>query len=563
MTLRTLLEDVAARRPDSIALRYHRENTWQSRTYAELAKGCSQMAEAYSRFDLKPKTDHFAIILENSPEWIETYLATSGAGVPVIPLDPKLRACEVAYILQDADAVAVLTDSRHLDMMEQILPELPAVRAIVVVDGGSDPLAMIDGRPCYDYETLRNSIQDTPLAWYSAHKPDPQDIASLIYTSGTTGKPKGAMLSHLNFCSDALGSFDALKDTITFKDDFLIVLPLFHAFSFTANFVVPLVKGCGMYFVESLRTIGDDIKKLRPSVVMAVPLLAEKMFTKIDDKLKDNPYAQLLFKCGLGRLIGRRVLKGLGGRLRFLIVGGAPCPAHVLQGFRRLGVPIAEGYGLTECSPVVTITNATEARVGSIGKKLPNIEVRIATPNEQGVGELQIRGPIVMKGYYKNLEATRDAFDGDWLRTGDLASVDADGYYAIRGRKKALIVNREGKNIYPEEVENAIARDPLIGDVIVIGYTIGDMPGERVGAILSPNMEALIAANNGTEPPWERIEHLLRERVHAQCECLTDYKHPRKLIIQREPLERTSIQKVRRCLYQGKLNEQPRSHEPP
>nr|HPO38922.1 AMP-binding protein [Kiritimatiellia bacterium] len=347
----------------------------------------------------------------------------------------------------------------------------------------------------------------------------------------------------------------AIGDMITAKDDFLVVLPLFHAFSFTANFVVPLVKGCGMYFVESLRTVGDDIKTLRPSIFIAVPLLAEKLFAKIDDKLKHNTVAQLLIKAGLGSLVGKKVLKGLGGRLRFLIVGGAPCPLHVLQGFRRLGVPIVEGYGLTECSPVVSITNIRQARIGTIGKKLPNIEVRLADTNEQGVGELQVRGPIVMKGYFKNLTATREAFDGDWLRTGDLASIDAEGFLTIRGRKKALIVNREGKNIYPEEVENVIARDPLIADVIVIGYTVGNVPGERVGAIVTPDLEALAAAHDGAEPPWPVIEQLVRDRVRAQCACLTDYKHPRKIIVQCEPLERTSIQKVRRCVYQGKLNE--------
>ena len=555
MTLRSLLDDAAARRPDSIALRYRRDNTWQSRTYAELARGVSQMAEAFGRFGLKPGSEQVALILENGPEWIETYLATSGAGVAAVPLDPKLRACEVSYVLKDSGAVAVFTDTRHLDMLEVILPELPAVRTLVVVDGGAEPLAPIAGRPCHDYETLRGAVRDAPLTWYNAHKPAPQDIASIIYTSGTTGKPKGAMLSHLNFCSDAIGSFEVIGDTITPKDDFLIVLPLFHAFSFTANFVIPLAKGCGMFFVESLRTVSDDIKTLRPSILMAVPLLAEKLFVKIDEKLKQNRTAQLFLKLGLGPLVGKKVLKGLGGRLRFLFVGGAPCPVHVLQGFRRLGVPIIEGYGLTECSPVVSATNFNSARVGTIGKKLPNIEVRIADPNEQGIGELQVRGPIVMKGYFKNLEATREAFDGEWLRTGDLASIDADGYLSIRGRKKALIVNREGKNIYPEEVEHAIARDPFVGDVIVIGYTVGGIPGERVGAILSPNLEAIAAANGGAEPPWDRVEQLLRERVHAQCDCLTDYKHPRKILVQREPLERTSIQKVRRCVYQGKLNE--------
>ncbi len=555
MTLRTLLEDAAANRPDSVALRYRRDNAWQSRTYAELALGVSQMAEAFGSLGLKPFDEPVALILENGPEWLEAYLATTGAGVPAVPLDPKLRAAEVTYILQNSGAAAVFTDTRHLDLLEVILPELPAVRFIVVTDGGSEPLAPIAGRPCYDYETLRSGVLGRRLAWYANHQPLPQSIASVIYTSGTTGKPKGAMLTHTNFCSDAIGSFEVLGDAITPADTFLIVLPLFHSFSFTANFVIPLAKGCGMYFVESLRTVGDDLKTLRPTILMAVPLLAEKLFVKIDDNLKRSKAARLLLKLGLGRLVGKKVLKGLGGRLRFMFVGGAPCPLHVLQGFRRLGVPIIEGYGLTECSPVVSATNLRESRVGTIGKKLPNIEVRLSDVNEHGVGELQIRGPIVMKGYYKNLDATREAFDGEWLRTGDLASIDADGYLSIRGRKKALIVNREGNNIYPEEVENAIALDPLIADVIVIGYTVGGVPGERVGAILVPNLDAVKAAHAGEEPPWEKIEHLIRDRVHAQCERLAEYKHPRKLVVRREPLERTAIQKVRRCIYQGALNE--------
>ncbi len=513
------------------------------------------MAEAFSRFDLKPGSEPVAIILDNGPEWIETYLANAATGVAVVPLDPKLRASEVAYVLNDSGAVAVFTDTRHLDLLENILPGLPAVRTIVVTDGGREPLAPIAGRPCYDYETLRESVRGQPSAWYAAHVPVPQDVASIIYTSGTTGKPKGAMLTHLNFCSDALGSLDAISEIVTSKDDFLIVLPFFHAFSFTANFVVPLVKGCGMSFVESLRTIGDDIKTLRPSAFIAVPLLAEKLFDKIDGKIKRSVVARCLMKVGLGRLVGRKVLKSLGGRLRFLIVGGAPCPIHVLEGFRKLGVPIVEGYGLTECSPVVSITNIRQARIGTIGKKIPNIEIRLADADEQGVGELQVRGPIVMKGYFKNIAATREAFDGEWLRTGDLASIDADGFLTIRGRKKALIVNREGKNIYPEEVENVIAQDPLIADVIVLGYTVGQVPGERVGAIIAPDWEALAATHNGAEPSLQEVETLVRERVRKQCANLADYKHPRKIIVQREPLERTSIQKVRRCAYQDKLNE--------
>lgn len=555
MTLRNLLEIAATEHAGEIALRYRRGDAWQSRTYAALLHGVSQMAQAFGALGLRPGADNLALMLENGPEWIESYLATAGAGLAVVPLDPKLRGPEVAFILQDANAAVLITDTRHLDMLEVILPELPAVRFIVVTDGGGEPLAPIAGRPCYDYESLRASLNGNSLTWYKANKPAPQDIASIIYTSGTTGRPKGAMLTHLNFCSDAMGSLEVLGDVITSHDDFLIVLPLFHSFSFTANFVIPLSKGCGMYFVENIRTVAADLMILRPTVLMAVPLLAEKLFSKIDDKLRHSRAARLLPRLGLGWLVRRKVLKGLGGRLRFMFVGGAPCPLHVLQGFRRLGVPIVEGYGLTECSPVVSATNFSSSRVGTIGKKLPNIEVRIAEANAQGVGELQVRGPIVMKGYYNNLAATREAFDGEWLRTGDLAAIDTDGYLAIRGRKKALIVNREGKNIYPEEVENTLAQDPLIADIVVVGYTVGDAPGERVGAIVVPDPEALKTAFPDSEPSWDEVEHLVRTRIHSQCKNLAEYKHPRKLCIRREPLERTSVQKIRRCLYQGQLNE--------
>jgi len=276
---------------------------------------------------------------------------------------------------------------------------------------------------------------------------------------------------------------------------------------------------------------------------------------KVEEKINAGFLPKLLLKLGLGKVVGKGVLKNLGGRLRLFIVGGAPCPVHVLDGFTRLGITIVEGYGLTECSPVVSVNPIYAPRIGTIGKVVANNEVRIAEPDAQGVGELQVRGSIVMKGYLNNPEATQEAFDGEWLRTGDLASIDADGYITIRGRKKALIVNREGKNIYPEEVEGVIARHPFIGDIVVIGYTTGGIAGERVGGIVSPNMEAITAAHNGQEPAWEEVERLVREAAVEQCQELADYKRLRKTLVQREPLERTSIQKVRRVTYQGRLDE--------
>ena len=557
MTIRSYLENFAAKTPLTVALKYFQDKVWHERTYAELLSGVREVAEAYGTvFSLQPRKENVALILPNGPDWMEAYLACSGAGVSVVPLDPKLHSCEVEYVLKDSGAVVVTTDSSHLDMLQAILPNLPSVRAIVIVDGADSLPEKVGAVPVYGYAALKASVTAAQSdAWYDRNVATPEDVASVIYTSGTTGKPKGAMLTHGNFTSDAEGALEAFNESITPEDSFLVVLPLFHAFSFCTNFVVPLLTGSSMLFVRSLYTIGEDVKILRPTVVMGVPLLAEKIFDKIDAKLKASKKARFLMKVGLRKLVFGAVKKGLGGRLRFMIVGGAPCPRHVLEGFKKLGITMLEGYGLTECSPVVSIAGPKCARIGTIGARIANIEIRLADQNEQGVGELQVKGPITMKGYWHNEEATREAFDGEWLKTGDLASIDEFGLITIRGRKKALIVNREGKNIYPEEVENHLATDPLIADCVVVGYTVGGVPGEKVGCVVHPNTDLLAEQNGGQPVPWDEVEKLAREHIHQRCQHLADYKRIRKIVFSKEPLVRTSIQKVKRVAYKGSLDE--------
>ena len=553
MTIRSLLEKHAQEIPDAEALRSYEGKEWISRTFAEFLCDVRRTASAYGiAFALRPREENVALILANSPTWMSVYLACSGAGVSVVPIDPKLHNNEIAYILGDSGAVVVTTDRAHLDMMRAIVPDLPSVRGVVLVDGEGayEPIGSV---PVHALEALRADVRDEK--WYDEHVAEADDVASIIYTSGTTGKPKGAMLTHGNFTADAVGALEAFNENITPSDSFLVVLPLFHAFSFCTNFVVPLLTGSAMYFVRSLYMIGEDVKTLRPTVVMGVPLLAEKIFDKIDAKLKASKKAQFLIKIGLKRLVYGAVKKGLGGRIRFMIVGGAPCPKHVLEGFKKLGITMLEGYGLTECSPVVSIAGPKCARIGTIGAKIANIEIRLADQNAQGVGELQVKGPITMKGYWHNAAATEEAFDGEWLKTGDLASVDEAGLITIRGRKKALIVNREGKNIYPEEVENRIAADPVVADCVVVGYTTGGVSGEKVGCVVHPNMDLLKERNGGKEVSWEEAEKIAQEHVHAQCHELADYKRVRKIVISKEPLARTSIEKVRRVAYKGTLDE--------
>ena len=553
MTIRGLLENNVKKYGEHNAFTWCQDKVWQSRTWGETYARVRDLAEGYgTRFGLEPRKDNVAIILPNCTEWIESYLAQSGAGVAVVPLDPKLHENEVEYILKDAEATVVTTDKSHLRMMMNLVPKLPKLRGIVIIDGVIFEGQKIGEVSVVGFDKLRVSGGG---AWYDAHKPEPEDVASIIYTSGTTGKPKGAMLTHNNFYTDVDGALATFNVTITIADSLLVVLPLFHAFSFTANLMVSLLMGCELKFVESLRTVGRDINILKPTAIMAVPLLAEKLYDKLEEGLNNSKPAQFLLKIGLRGVVWHMILKKLGGKLRFMITGGAPCPKHVLEGFRRIHVKFIEGYGLTECAPVVSVTDYRSNRIGTIGRPCKGVEVRLADKNEAGVGELQVKGPIVMKGYFHNEKATKEAFDGDWFATGDLASMDEEGYITIRGRKKALIVNREGKNIYPEEVENTISKDPSVQDIIVVGYTQGGVPGERVGAIVYPNEDWFAEQNGGVKPDWAEMEKTVSKRVQERSAELADYKRVRKVVVYREPLERTSVGKVRRVTYKGKLDE--------
>ena len=553
MTIRGLLEKNAAERPERNALVWCEDKVWCRRSWREHLARVRDIAEGYgTRFNLKPRVENAAIVLGNSPVWLESYLAQSGAGVSVVPLDPKLHEAEVEYILADSEAVVVTTDVHHLKMMMGLAPRLPKLRGIVCVDGIINEGQSIGNAKVVGFEKLRISGGG---AWYDANVAKEEDVASIIYTSGTTGKPKGAMLTHANFYSDIDGAFKTFGADLGENDAFLTVLPLFHAFSFTANFLGPMYLGCEMQFVESLRTVGRDMQLLKPSVLCAVPLLCEKLYDKIQDGLEKSKAARLLMAIGLRGPVMHMVLKKLGGRLRFMITGGAPCPIHVLDCFRKLHVNFVEGYGLTECAPIVSVTGSSCTRVGTIGKPCAGVDVRLADKNESGVGELQVKGPIVMKGYFHNEKATKEAFDGEWFATGDLASIDEEGLITIRGRKKALIVNREGKNIYPEEVENVVDKDPAVQDIVVVGYTQGGDPGEKVGAIVYPSEEWFKAQNGGTLPDWAEVEETTRKRAQEKSAELADYKRIRKVQVVKEPLVRTSIGKVKRVLYKGALDE--------
>ncbi len=544
MTIRGYFDRNVSDTPQAVFQRWHDGAGWRSRTYAEARERVVRAVALLGELVGCPAEPvRVAIMMENCPDWQILYLAASGTCLTVVPIDPKLRTVEVAHVLADSGAVCIFADARRRDVVEAAVRDLANAPGVV-----------------YDLSARLEAVDAAAIAAaervYASRVPNEGTLASLIYTSGTTGRPKGAMLTHGNFTSNADQTFARVE--FFSSDSFFNVLPLFHAFSFTGNFLLSLHAGASILFPRGLRTIAEDMQALRPTVLLAVPLLAEKMYSRIGASISSSPLAGFLLRLPLlRRLVTRRVLARFGGRMRIIGIGGAPTAHATLRGLRSLGLDVLEGYGITECAPGVAYPPLRGYRIGSVGPVLDGMEWRIVNQDPTGAGELLVKGPNVSRGYWNNPEGTAAAFDDEgFYHTGDIVRADPDGFITVCGRTKALIVNREGKNIYPEEIERTLERSPMIADAIVLGYRVGSETGEHVGCIVVPDADAVRAHFGGGEPSREEVASTIREYVHVVCRAnLADYKLPRKIEVRFEPLERTSTMKVRRIVYAGMLDE--------
>ena len=552
MTLKELLAESVARRGDAVALRYKERDRWHTISYRRLQAQVWRVAEVLARLGVKPG-DRVGLFRENSPEWPEIYFGIVGLGATAVAVDAKLKEQEVAHILHDSGSRFLVAGADSYALLRDIEQSLPDLHHVVLLEG-HEVLPVSSRRVKYwDYDQLMAEAApaaDGPQRAYDKHPPQEDDVASFIYTSGTTGRQKGAMLTHRNFASNAEACRKAID--IHETDNFLLVLPLHHSFAFTANLILPVACGSEISFVESLKTVGENTREVSPTVLIGVPLLLEKMYNRIWTGLKENKAGYLLFSLGLRKPVLRKIAQKLGGRLRLLITGGAPCDPELLTSFSRLGLPILEGYGLTETAPVLSINPEAHPKPGTVGRPLPGVEIKILDADAEGIGEIAAQGPNVMKGYYNNPEATAAVLRDGWFLTGDLGFIDPDGYVKITGRKKSLIVNREGKNIHPEEVEHQVCRSPFIREALALGYReAGERVGEHVGVIVVPNQEAIDAHAEREKKPMSELEihHLIRHEVKKHCAQIAEYKRPRRIQIRWEEFDKTSTGKVKRYLY--------------
>ena len=494
------------KRPDT--LNYKKDGRWVSISSDEMLARVKNIAAGLHAIGVL-RGDRVALLSESRVEWTLTDAGCIFGGVIDVPIYPTLTPPQVRYILKDCSASALFIEGREkFDELKEIIAECPQVKHIVYFD----PEGMSEGLSILSLAELERrgaefQQQNPGVVDRLAHAIEPDDLATIIYTSGTTGEPKGVMLTHSNIVTNLIDSSGHLS--FGERDIALSVLPLSHVFERQAMYMY-LYRGMSVYFAESLQTIGPNLREVRPTVLVGVPRIFEKIYDRIQERAAEagkfaatmlawsvtvaREYAKyklahrpvplfLKLKHAIAsKLVFSKWHAAFGGRIRLLVSGGAALPEDLGYIYIGAGIPIIQGYGLTETSPVLTTSKLDAIRVGTVGTAIPHVDIRIAAD-----GEIEVRGPNVMQGYYNKPEETRAVFTDDgWFKTGDVGTLDADGYLRITDRKKELFKTSGGKYISPQPIEQAIKGSRFVNQVVLIG-------SERkfAAALIVPNWEQL------------------------------------------------------------------------
>jgi long-chain acyl-CoA synthetase len=492
-----------------------------------------------------------AILAETRYEWYVTYLATvNGVGV-VVPLDKELPQIEIESLLNRSHTEILVYSRSKEKELDAIRGGIPGVKYFVCMDDAAGPNGFWTWLAEGEAALAAGDSSFTKAAI------NPEIMNILLFTSGTTARSKAVMLSHKNICINLMAMCSMTY--IGPDDTFLSVLPLHHTYECTCGFLCPVYRGCTVAVCEGLRHITRNMQESKVTLMLVVPLMLELFYKRIIKAATADPKLEKKFRLGLKisntllkvgidkrRTLFEKIHHNFGGHLRMLISGGAAIDPAIIKGMQDLGIHCIQGYGLTECAPILALNRNAYYNNASAGLALPGIDIRIIDVDENGIGEIIGKGPNVMLGYYENEEATREAVDEDgYFHTGDLGYLDKNGFVFITGRKKNVIVTKNGKNIFPEEIEALLARSEFVAESLVSG--IVDADGETVvTAEIYPNLEKLLETLGQADVTSDPVKKLMAEEVRKVNHMLTTYKYIKSFKLRPDEFEKTTSKKIKR-----------------
>lgn len=538
---------------DKVAYKYKKDGNLKNVQYVE--KTYKQVGEDIKAFatellDKGLKEKKIVLIGNNRYEWCVSYLAITCGGMVVVPMDKALPENEIETLVTKSEAEIAIFDKKYIDVMKKLKSSNNAkLSKLICMDNIKDNDIELFSELLEKGNNLIKNNDDR----FEKVKVDESKMSIMLFTSGTTNEPKAVMLSQKNICANLSDFASWVKLYPT--DTLLSFLPIHHTFECTVTFLYGFYSGCTVAFCDGLKYIQKNLAEYKVSVFVAVPLVLETMYKKIQKAINDQGKTKLintmikisngLLKCkiDLRKIIFKQILDNLGGNIRLVLYGAAPMNKETVVGFNNFGIELVQGYGLTETSPVIAAETDKEKKPGSVGLALPSLNVKIDDPDSNGEGEILVKGPSVMIGYYNNEEENKKAFKDGWFRTGDYGYIDDKGFIYVTGRKKDIIVLKNGKNVYPQEIEFLINKIPYVTESLVYQREKSDTDTMLCAKIVYD--KDLIKESLG-EKTEKQYKEIIWEEIKEINKELPVFKHIKNIIITTAPLIKTTTQKVKR-----------------
>ena len=549
--LKDMLNQSAELFADYPAFNLKKNGEYHPVTYKQFKEHVDGLGTAF--VDMGLQGEKIAVIGENRYEWCTTFLAvTNGVGV-IVPLDKELPANEIEHLLVRSKAKAIVFSGKYRKTVEEIKAKLDTLQILVDMDSEADNDGIYS---FYNLVNKGNELIKSGNKKYLDAEINAEEMAGLFFTSGTTDLAKGVMLSHKNLASDMYLATSVLN--VQHGDRVLSILPMHHTYECTCGFLLMLYIGATIAFCEGLKHISNNLKEVRPTVLLVVPLLLETMYKKVWATIeKKNMTSKVKFALGLTdflkvfginlkKKLFKDVLEAFGGEIRYAIAGGAAIDPEVLKGLKRFGIVTIQGYGLTESSPIAALNQEHNNRDAAIGLPLPEMQLEIVNPDKDGIGEIRIKGPNIMMGYYEDPELTSTVLKDGWFYSGDIGYEDKDGFFYITGRKKNVIITKNGKNVFPEEVEAYLNKSPYILESMVVEKETKDEEDVKLYGIIVPNYDEIKKLWNKEELDKEEVHKLIAEEVKKANRQMPIYKAVKDFEVRETELVKTTTKKIKR-----------------